>query len=1141
MRTAKKAEVFMWLSVMGYLILSGIGCGGGGGGGDTGASGSSGSTPVTDTVLNATEDLPGVVITIVSVSGGTRADGQFQAGDTISVKFTVKKSDGSKLPIEELDYSGIMVSGPTFNYQRVMAYTLDWHTDATENSDGSYTYTFTTPIPSAYLAPINDSATYGSVEGELQGQALLAGSYTVGMIGRKNYTVNAATVVDTGNAVKDFRFGGASSIEARQAVKTDNCNQCHVTLRMHEEEADDHGARDARMCVLCHTSGAEDINHVAIDFRVMIHKIHNGSHLPSVQGLTTASDGTRVYGAGTSYVITDGEGNATDFSAVGFPAFPNMTTAMPRDQGYSALTITQKIQDDNVRKGVTECLKCHGDPDGSGPLSAPSQGDLYKAQPSRKACGSCHDDVDFTLPYQSNGLTMPANVTNSQCAECHASSGNPPEADDPPSVVSAHLHPVEDSSLNTGVSFDVTSVSGGTGGGGNFQAGDKPSITFTVKDGADADLALNSLDSVSAMVLGPTSNRQMVMAGSGPNVVAISPFDFSGRLQTTSSTNKGTMSKAVNISGTETLTVRFTGTMTFTVTGSVNGNLGTATMAATPSTNPSGSSVSAVVLTPTAVAGTVTVNFTSSTVFTVTHSVSGLLGTGTLAATTTATNRFTSSDGTLAFTITAGDTAFSAGNKVYLTLFKGAAAHPVIFAIVTGRTSFATNDRFYYELVAPAASYTYHVPMDMVFEHLGDATAASGDTFTAGNLPVYYGRQSLYTATLSGSTTVTAAALSARDRYIDITATAGTITNSDYIVIEPGAALGTREYAQVGYLETVGAITNTRLWLKLPLRYAHASGVNIQEFIISGSNAKLEGTGGTYTLNSATGTITTAGTFTVGLGVIMSYRTDGTFGRYRHSGDTFQATIPTPPNDSSALGQDWADWQGLSYKDGTYTADIYGSFTIYRPLYGETQTYTAASLAGIKNFLFGSASTIEPYALISSAENCNTCHTDVSFHGGSRRGFNTCIMCHGIAAAEDKTWYDRTTAAATTGVTINYRTMLHKIHKGEDLAFASTYSVEGNSSASYFDEIVFPAMPGGVRHCDKCHGTSDAWKEPSDRTHASQTTPTKKWKVVCNSCHDSTLAGNHMDLQTTGGGVETCELCHGTDKEFRVELMHKNR
>jgi hypothetical protein len=121
--------------------------------------------------------------------------------------------------------------------------------------------------------------------------------------------------------------------------------------------------------------------------------------------------------------------------------------------------------------------------------------------------------------------------------------------------------------------------------------------------------------------------------------------------------------------------------------------------------------------------------------------------------------------------------------------------------------------------------------------------------------------------------------------------------------------------------------------------------------------------------------------------------------------------------------------------------------------------------------------------------------------------------------------------------------MLHKIHMGEELANASTYTVGGFSGSSHtYEEVVFPAMPGKVKHCDKCHGTNESWKAPSDRDHSTQqTVPVREWRAVCGSCHDATSTTGHIDTQTSAAGVEACATCHGAGKEYDVELMHKNR
>ena len=56
-------------------------------------------------------------------------------------------------------------------------------------------------------------------------------------------------------------------------------------------------------------------------------------------------------------------------------------------------------------------------------MTAPAQGDLHRSQPSRRACGSCHDDIDWTLPYTSNQSTMPPQLNDSACLFCHVPTG----------------------------------------------------------------------------------------------------------------------------------------------------------------------------------------------------------------------------------------------------------------------------------------------------------------------------------------------------------------------------------------------------------------------------------------------------------------------------------------------------------------------------------------------------------------------------------------------------------------------------------------------------------------------------------------------------------------------------------------------
>lgn len=1103
--------------------------------GDDGKDGVDGTTPTTplSKVLTKWQDPPGVNIEVVSIAGATGPSDTFVPGDRMAVTFSVTRDDGSDWGLGELTRGRIVLSGPTFNYQPVIGQQNDLFTAAVDNGDGTYTYRFADPIPTTYAEPLNDTASFGELDGELQGEPLLAGTYTVGLSGRWEYTVEGEPFRDIGQDTADALFGGETVLTAREVVKTDNCNQCHVELRAHG------GAyRTTNQCVLCHTSGAEDASGdgISLDFRVMIHKLHNGVHLPSVLGVATNSDGSRNYAAPpVPYVITDDDGETEDYSNVAFPVWPNLNTSMPRDFGYSALTSGQKTLEGTMLQGATQCSKCHGDPDDSGPLAAPAQGDLHRAQPSRRACGSCHDDIDWTLPYVANQLQMDPQADDSTCLDCHAPTGAP-GVGMPLSTKEAHFHPLVDPAINPGVNFTISAITGGSGPGGNFANGDKPRIEFAVTDDEGDDIPLQTLDSTSTLLVGPTANYQHVFPFASPNGASSGlPVDFAGRLQSSSTSNKGSMSKLVGATTTETLVVQFTSPTAFTVTGTDSGALGSGTLAASTSTNPSSSSLGSVTLAADAVAETIAVAFSSSTAFAVTGSVSGAMGSGTLPATTSASTLFTSNDGKVAFIITSSTTPFANLNTIHLTVFRAGGANPGVFAVVVGRSAFAANDRFYYDTVADASTYEFALPMDLPLEFLGDGDGNIGQILTAANLPVYYGRQVLSERTAldaSGAILLTAAA-AARDRFVEVASIDSDLVNGDTVVLDNGVA-GFEEHVQVGYIDA----TLKRLWFRTPLRYAHAATTGtVQEVTLT---FRQEGVN--YTLDPSTGTITSLVAFANGNAIVMSYRTDGAFGWFRGAGDTLQALYVPPINDSPDLEASWGDWSGLEYVSGTYSASVWGRKNALLGLQNEVQTYNGIGEASVGSLLYGDATDFEPHALVSSGANCESCHTMVGpFHGGNRRDFNTCVLCHGVAGSEDWPRYGTTVAGQdTTGVTIDFRGMLHKIHMGEELANASTYTVLGfGGSAFQYDEVLFPAT-GRARACTKCHGDSEKWYLPSARQHPDQALPTRAWRSACGACHDSDSAGAHFDAMTAGG-AESCEVCHGEGTEFSVEIVHKIR
>jgi hypothetical protein len=929
--------------------------------GDTGPAGPPGpGGGATNSVLEQGDTPPGVNVALVSLSGGSGAGGSFKVGDTITARFTLTKDDGSAWDIAEMSTGRALVSGPSFNYQRVIPEVANVATAAVRNADGSYSFTFATAIPAVYAAPLNDTPTFGPGDGELTGQPLLAGTYTLGLYFAWNYTVDGESHRDVGNTTADFLFGGATTMEHREAVLQANCNNCHQDLQAHG------GLRhEVTLCLLCHTAGAEDKNvasaaggtpDVTIEFKVMIHRIHAGRHLPSVLGVDTNPDGSRNYGAAPKPYQIVGFGNSIhDFSEVSFPAWPWGLIAMPRDQGYTALPAAAKAQEDAIRTGPADCAACHGDPDGAGPLAAPAQGDLYKSQPARNSCGACHDDINWGFPYTANGQTMPSQANNSNCVLCHEQSGASL------AIADAHRHPLHDPTFNPGLNVDVLAVdeAGASNGNGNLDPGEKVSVTFTMTDDAGAAVLPSVAGtSLSAVLSGPTHNYNLLLNGSIP-----------------------------------------------------------------------------------------------------TAALSG------------------------------------------------------------------------------AQPFTIPLPSLIQLEFLGDSTAGF-DVFTTAFTPhwnVAGALTSVLVRTASSSSTTLAAPASAPQNYVDVVSGAA-FTRDDYVVIDDGVA-GSEEYLRLQFVD------GNRLWFSSPATSSYKAGL-VADHSAGAALTKVtlvtKVAGTDYALDPALGTITELIEFGAGNAVLATYTSDF----------VMPASYPLALNDSPDLGEEWGGWTAKAIADGTYSVSIWGSRALTLNLYGEVNSYRGTSEAHLADFLVGAATGVEPYGLISSGQNCNACHKDLTFHGGGRRGFEACVLCHGTAGSEDRPQYVAGNAPPTTGATINLRTMLHKIHMGAELANASTYTLVGFGSAAWpnnftahtYEEIEFPALPQGVKNCQVCHGAGNmAWHEPAERDHPTmQGVPVLEWRAVCNSCHDSVAATAHIDLMTTTSGVESCSICHQPGKEWNVPKMHKS-
>lgn len=1046
-----------------------------------------GTTPPGPSVLDRRDNLPGVVIIIIGVGGGTGANGNLQVGDKPEVTFTLKRRDGTLLRLNEMSSGSIYVSGPTTGYQRVLAPQSDLLTASRTNGDGSYTYVFANPIPEAYLPPLNDTQAFvAGFGGERTGLPLEPGTYTVAVQAYKNYQIDERTYRDSGNAVGNFLLGDAAELVKREVVTEAACNQCHTDLRAHGGSRNEIGT-----CVLCHTGGAEDRNvasaaggtpGVTIEFGVMIHKIHMGSHLPSVVGVGVQPNGALDYSAKpVPYKVVGYNNNVFDFSHISFPVMPSGYVAflfdqtgkiyqgaggngpMPRDVGWSALTPEQKLKEDRMRTGVVACEKCHGDPDGAGPLPAPAQGTNFETVATRQACGSCHDDIDWHKPYTANGSTMPAQVNDNACTICHMASGGPLAVRD------SHLHPYNNPSLNTGVNLSVVSLAPGSGPDGRHRAGDPFEVTFSLTDNAGAQLPVMLLTRLQAIVTGPTTNRQIVL----PNT---NPFDFAFR-KAPAFTGNGTISAPVVAAGAikQTVAVVFTSPTTFDVVGSATPPLTGQAIGAAAGANANvtyqGLSFSVTQgATPFAVNDRFFIDVEPSAP-TYTFRVPLDLPFERVGASTGKADVFT-----------VGNTPLLWGYVTVLERTAIAAAAPLgeasqelarsVVIDAAASPGLAVGDRVVIDNALPNEEYAQVGRLQTTDDITGAELGAKDRVwFTT---PLRFGHSagaSLQEVTLTTKREGTDYALTSVDQGT-LTTLDGRFTAGNPVVVSY------RTWGRFGWKRAAGDTVQA----VYPAPIADSDDIDAS----LGDWKGLPLVGGTYTVSMWANR-----DFTVTPGRLQA---------------------PTTA---------WNNWA----TDNT--------------------TYRMISKPAARDFLFAEATKLEQRKVISSGANCDACHSDLQAHGFGRRGLETCLACHAAPGVEDApkynfaTWY----IPETRGETMDFRRLAHRIHSGG--ALKKPYQVNGvflgTPYIADFNEIAFPALVGGVAECTKCHGADNtAWQEPAPRSQPLSPVPVKSWIPACGSCHDSPAAEAHFMVQAPGGN-EACAVCHGRGRDYAVDLMHKVR
>lgn len=215
-------------------------------------------------------------------------------------------------------------------------------------------------------------------------------------------------------------------------------------------------------------------------------------------------------------------------------------------------------------------------------------------------------------------------------------------------------------------------------------------------------------------------------------------------------------------------------------------------------------------------------------------------------------------------------------------------------------------------------------------------------------------------------------------------------------------------------------------------------------------------------------------------------------------------------------------------------------------------------------------SSLEPYRRVVDLDRCDRCHQELRAHGRLRRNPEYCVLCHTADATD---WVERPKVDVVRAVrpleevdisatpdrieerSIRFPVLIHRIHTGEDLEQTVPFVVYGFMGRLFdFSDVRFP---GDRSRCTTCHldttftlGAVPAGAPPTTanetstvvhlgtRRHPADARTVPVIQSLCLSCHDTAAAAAHARLQTIDG-VESCEVCHGDDREFSVVTVHR--
>ena len=231
---------------------------------------------------------------------------------------------------------------------------------------------------------------------------------------------------------------------------------------------------------------------------------------------------------------------------------------------------------------------------------------------------------------------------------------------------------------------------------------------------------------------------------------------------------------------------------------------------------------------------------------------------------------------------------------------------------------------------------------------------------------------------------------------------------------------------------------------------------------------------------------------------------------------TFKAPLPKDASGTFAIG-----------------AEAESTATVPGPLAGQSFSIRETAFNPVLYFSVD-GSQVVPRRQVVDGNNCNVCHKSLALHGGMRRNTEYCVLCHNPKDTDE----ERRPAAAKPDETINFRTMVHRIHMG--VALDNDYSIFGFSGTPInFNGTRYSGDP---RNCAKCHVNNSNLVPVPDGLAATEApaffySPVQPTASACLGCHNGEDAAAHAYQMTAPFG-ESCPVCHQEGADFAVTKVH---